>query len=346
MAAADIAQAALGRIQHDVNHGDEVPAAGGFRQLLVDRSGDGAEALVVLGMRAQQDAEGRHGQGGRNTVTGDVRHGDAQAPLRQGHEIVIIAANFLRRDADPGYVVAGQTGRGQRQQVGLHIFGQRELLIQQLFFQQLAVQDGFFQGDGGRISKELQHLQVALVVGGQPVGFQVEGADGALAAEDGHGDLRQGRGAARHIVTVQAHIGGDHTLAGGDHMADDALAVGQHFVIGGARVVAAPAHAGDQVAGGGEVIQRQGLVEGEDAGRVVGHDGLDSVEDVRHDLVQVQGVADLLEKLKEEVIALLVGEVHLRLIYRFSREESTRWGDAIFLSHPSRCTIHKKCTVG
>jgi len=76
---------------------------------------------------------------------------------------------------------------------------------------------------------------------------------------------------------------------------DDALAVGQHLVLARrGRQEAALAHAGDHIGGVQAAVMHQVLVEDEDAAGVVIHHGLDRVQDVLHDLVQVEGVAHLL----------------------------------------------------
>jgi len=66
----------------------------------------------------------------------------------------------------------------------------------------------------------------------------------------------------------------------------------------------------------------QFLVQHEDSSGVVVDHGLHGIEQVRYDLIQVKGVADLLRDFKQELVFLFIGEFHIVLSY------NEFWGDS------------------
>jgi hypothetical protein len=304
VAAVDVAEAAAAGLQAAEHRGHEAGLLARLEQQPVQRLHQGGPGGTPAQLAAQRRAEGRHDQRGRNALARHVRDDQAELPVGEGDEVEVVAADGPGRQLHRGEVVARDArGRG-RQQALLHLVGHRELLLDPLLLEHLAVQQRLLDREGGGAGEELHELRVLRAEGPEPVALQVQGPEHLAVADDRHGQLRAGRGAADDVTRVARDVGGEHRLSGPDHGPDDALAEPQHAVVGARPAEADLGDARDQV-GLGRAVPRHPLAQHEHAGGVVRDRGAQRLEQVVEHVLQVERSADPLRQLQQQPVLQL-----------------------------------------
>jgi hypothetical protein len=199
-------------------------------------------------------------------------------------------------------LVAADARRGGRQQADLHLAGERHVVIEGLLLEHLVVQHRLLDRERGCRREEPELVGVRLRVRLQNVALEVQRADHYAAHADRDCHLGQGARPSRDVVGIPPHVGRHHGQAGSDHLADDALTRPEHRVLTVRVVVEAHGgHCGNQAP---RMLARhvQRAIEDEHAGRVVRDHLLNDVEQVAQDLGELEGAADALRQLEQQLV--------------------------------------------
>src|SRR5882757_8105767 len=129
MAAVGVAEASGGVIVV----GEEDGGVGGVGGVLEEETDDGLEEelWLVAGegeLAAEVGLEIGHEQGGGDAFAGDVADDESEPLVAEGEEVVVVAADVAGLDADARVVEGFERRQGLREEAGLDLAGDLELL--------------------------------------------------------------------------------------------------------------------------------------------------------------------------------------------------------------------------
>ena len=129
------------------------------------------------------------------------------SPLVQGHDLVIVAAHFGRRDIQESDVQAGKSDRVLPQERLLDVAGDLQFLLDLFLFQHLADEHGVLQGDGQEGGHFVQQPQVGLAEFPLFLVHRLQHAEQTLAHEHRHAE--QGAGLEMGLLVGQGRVAAD-----------------------------------------------------------------------------------------------------------------------------------------
>ncbi len=153
-----------------------------------------------------------------------VGDGQAEARLRDGDEVVVVAADLIVRDGRAREVEARDARGRRRQERALDVARDGQLLLEPPALDSIPGRACALHRHGRLRGERGQQFQVPLVVGILVVALQVEHADDAALHDERSGDLAARGNARRDVTAVGVHVGHDDWLAALRDPAHDALA--------------------------------------------------------------------------------------------------------------------------
>ena len=174
VAGVDVEQASRRHVEHHVEERDVAPLLDRLVKEAVRAPHDRAHGQLVADQRGDGGPDGGHQQGRGDALAHDVGDHHAPAVLRQGDELVVVAAHRQRRLVRPGDVEPVQRRGGPRQQVLHHVAGQREVAVETALVAHLGDEPGVLDGRGDARGVDADQRRGLVVVAGRAVGPEVE----------------------------------------------------------------------------------------------------------------------------------------------------------------------------
>ncbi len=192
----------------------------------------------VLGEDAVPGVAGElgHHERGRDAFAGDVADGDRQLVAREGHEVVVIAADLVGRVVMGEELEARDHRHGLGQEPLLHLLGKLQVAGQALALEQRLVHLGVLDRDRGLAGDGGQHVQVFLGELLAVAGIELNDAQCFLVGGDqgnahDRADLEIGdRGARRQVLVGAGVLAQDGLLLEQDVVDDRPADAHGHFI--------------------------------------------------------------------------------------------------------------------